>query len=285
MIRPMLAVTLKDPATLRFPVYCTPKLDGIRCLVIKGVAYTRNGKLIPNKYISTMLKCLKIDTDGELRVGKTFQETSSAVMSQEGEPDFTYQVFDYLSMKTDDRYIWRTRILRDEMFPFFVKPLYPVEIEDVAQLYKYEKHCLNFGYEGIIIRSDVAYKNGRSTLKEQGMLKLKRFTDSEAIVIGFVQKFHNANPKKKNALGYSERSFHKANMQPLEMLGALKVKDLKTNIEFEIGSGFTDLQRRLFWKGQRLYIDRIVKYKYQSIGVKDKPRFPVFLGFRSPLDI
>jgi DNA ligase-1 len=31
-------------------------------------------------------------------------------------------------------------------------------------------------------------------------------------------------------------------------------------------------------------IGKLVKYKYFAIGVKDAPRHPVFLGFRSKLD-
>ena len=286
MIRPMLAAAVKDLSILHYPVYCTPKLDGIRCLVIKGIAYTRNMKLIPNRYISRMiLNGIRIDTDGELIVGETFQSTSSAVMSREGEPDFKYLVFDYLSFKKQDRYIWRTRVLRDQLFPFFVKTLCPVEVTDLPQLLRYEKNCLDMGYEGVIIRNDSRYKQGRSTLKEQGMLKLKRFTDSEAVIIDFVQRLHNINPKKKNELGYSQRSSHKANMVLVDMLGALKVRDLKTHIEFEIGSGFTEAQRKAYWRLQDQLIGKIVKYKYQSMGVLDRPRFPVFLGFRSPLDI
>lgn len=285
-MRPMLAATLKDLSVLRYPVYCTPKLDGIRCLVINGIAYTRNMKKIPNKHISKMIAdSIRIDIDGELIVGNTFQSTSSAVMSVEGELDFKYKVFDHLSLKKEDKYIQRIRILANEMFPYFVDVLCPTEIKTKYDLLYYENYCLKQGNEGIIIRSNVAYKQGRSTVKEQGMFKLKRFIDSEAIVIGFVPRYHNANPKKKNEFGYSQRSSHKANMILLETLGALQVRDLKTSIEFEIGSGFTDKQRKLFWHTQTSLINKIVKYKYQSIGVLNKPRFPVFLGFRDSRDI
>jgi DNA ligase-1 len=32
-------------------------------------------------------------------------------------------------------------------------------------------------------------------------------------------------------------------------------------------------------------LGKIVKYKYQEIGVLEKPRFPVFLGFRDKEDM
>lgn len=284
-MRPMLAATVKDLSILKYPVYCTPKLDGIRCLVINGVAYTRNMKLIPNHHIRASLALLNIDTDGELVIDNDFQKTQSGVMTQKGIPAFIYKIFDYLSFKKSDKYIWRVRVLADQSLPHFCKILMPIEVTDSQQLLHYENNCLNYGFEGIIIRNDSCYKQGRSTLKEQGMLKLKRFTDSEAVVLGFLPRMHNANPKKTNELGYSQRSTHKGNMVKLETLGALQVRDLKTGIEFEIGSGFNDKQRKQFWKYSFQLVGKHVKYKYQSIGIKEKPRFPVFLGFRSPLDI
>ena len=45
--RPMLAVTLNEKL-LRFPYFASPKLDGIRCLVLDGQARTRTMKQLPN---------------------------------------------------------------------------------------------------------------------------------------------------------------------------------------------------------------------------------------------
>jgi DNA ligase-1 len=61
------------------------------------------------------------------------------------------------------------------------------------------------------------------------------------------------------------------------------VRDLKTKVTFEIGSGFSAADRIRLWKDKP--IGRIVKYKSQPVGVKDKPRFPVFLGFRDEKDL
>jgi DNA ligase-1 len=56
-----------------------------------------------------------------------------------------------------------------------------------------------------------------------------------------------------------------------------------TGVEFEIGTGFTEADRRELWVAPP--IGNLVKYKYFAYGVKDKPRHPVFLGFRSPIDL
>jgi DNA ligase-1 len=63
------------------------------------------------------------------------------------------------------------------------------------------------------------------------------------------------------------------------------VKDLKTGVEFDIGTGFTESQRQLLWAQGDNLMGKIVKYKSQPTGVKDKPRFPVFLGFRDKVDM
>ena len=150
----------------------------------------------------------------------------------------------------------------------------------------FEKKCLEAGFEGVMVRKgDGPYKFGRSTSKEGYLLKWKRFTDSEAEVQGFVEQTHNANEKEKDALGNSKRSQHKENLIPVGTLGALLVCDVKTKIEFSIGTGFNGADRAYIWSLREKFIGHIVKYKYQEIGVKGKPRFPVFLGFRDKDDM
>ena len=61
-----------DLDNLQYPVYVTPKLDGIRCLFKGGVALSRTLKPIPNKSIQAWAKKhAKIleGMDGELIVG------------------------------------------------------------------------------------------------------------------------------------------------------------------------------------------------------------------------
>ena len=93
--KPMLAGTIEDIYKLDYPVICTPKLDGIRCLKIGGRAVSRTFKSIQNNYIRTILEKLLPDgMDGEIISGKNFQETTSAVMREEGEPEFVFWAFD-----------------------------------------------------------------------------------------------------------------------------------------------------------------------------------------------
>jgi len=290
--RPLLAATLEDVSSLKFPVLATPKLDGIRVLKVDGKAVTRKFKPIPNTHIRELLeKHLPDGIDGEIMTEGTFNDIQSKVMSFDGEPDFTFYAFDFVQSDLNRDY--KERI--DDLLHHFVDNptkefqvivLYPVWIHSPEQLFEYEKTCLEQGYEGVMIRTpDGKYKCGRSTSKEQILMKLKRFYDAEAQIVGFEEKMHNENKQEKDEFGLSKRSTKKGGLIPADTLGALIVEDLKTGVKFGIGSGFTDELKKEIWIHRKKYKNKIVKYKYQSVGVKDAPRFPVFLGFRSKLDL
>jgi hypothetical protein len=66
MFKPMLA-TDAELDKLRFPILCSPKLDGIRAVVRGGVVYSRSNKPIPNKWVQSKLSHLE-HYDGELIV-------------------------------------------------------------------------------------------------------------------------------------------------------------------------------------------------------------------------
>lgn len=308
--RPLLAGTLEDVSKLNYPVFATPKLDGIRVLKVDKKVLTRKFKELPNTFIRERLQfILKDGMDGEvmLRSG-TFNEIQSAVMSFDGEPDYIFHVFDYVKDTLDKPYIERLKdleewwnqtylkfvglqkagvtIVEPENFRDKIRPLFPKQINNEQDLLQYEKECLEQGYEGIMIRrGDGKYKCGRATLKEGILLKLKRFKDAEAVVIGFEEKLHNDNIQEVDEFGLSKRSHKKDGLVPAGTLGSLIVEDLTSKIKFGIGSGFDDATKLDIWNNRDKYLGKLVKYKYQEVGVKEAPRFPVFLGFRSELDL
>lgn len=288
--KPMLAGKCEDPARLKFPTLATPKIDGIRCLIISEngwrKAVSRNFKPIPNNYIRNWLQenC-PVGFDGELIVTNgTFQQTSSAVMSRDGEPNFSYLVFDWVHENPEDCYQERTWDIAN-YGPICSKISYvlPKLITGLEELEEFEQECLAQGFEGVMVRDpEGPYKFGRSTPREGWLLKIKRFEDHEAVVVGFTQRMHNANEATLDELGRTKRSSHKANKVPTGMLGTLVVRDLDTDVQFEVGTGFDDKTRVYLWETKLLHLGRVIKYKSQPTGVKDKPRFPVFLGFRTP---
>lgn len=288
--KPMLAGTVKDMKTIQYPVLCTPKLDGIRCLKIDGKAVSRNFKQIPNRYVRSWIEDYFPDgVDGELIVeGDTFQATTSAVMRESGEPEVTYYVFDYVDDgDLNSPYVVRVQRLHGlRSLATRCKPVIPTEIENEKELLEFEQKCLAEGYEGVMLRTpEGPYKCGRSTVREGYLLKLKRFSDAEATIVGFEERLHNANEAKKDAFGRTERSTHKANMIPTGVLGAFRVKSKEFKSEFSIGTGMNDAQRDEFWKKREQLMGKLLKFKYQAIGVKDVARFPVFLGLRHENDL
>lgn len=291
-MKPMLAATVEDIKDLKFPLYASPKLDGIRALVLNGKIVSRNLKTIPNEHVQKLFKDLPDFLDGELIVGKPtagdcFRKTSSGVMSVEGEPSVCYYIFD----KYDCSYTFeeRQKLIKEWILKQKRKDIYRVTqvlIKDAFQLHQYEEEMTGRGYEGVMLRNPRGlYKQGRSTIKEQGLMKLKQFEDSEAEILGFRELMRNHNEDVRDELGYAKRSSLKSGLVGGCIMGAINVRDVYSGVEFDIGSGFTEDDRLKFWKTRKKLEGKVVKYKYFPTGSKDKPRFPVFLGFREKGDI
>jgi len=315
--KPMLAAKVTNPATLFYPLLASPKLDGVRATVQHGQVWSRNLKLIPNAYVQQIFGRAGLNgLDGELVVGPpadgsaVFRRTSSAVMSVDGKPEVTFWVIDahelLYGVKAEHtafhkRLVWADKLIRRARHDL---PNWPIrlnnrslvqsclqkvpqqQIDDVEALQRFERFCLGEGYEGICMRDPFGkYKQGRSTLREGGLLKLKRFKDGEARILGVLELLHNENTATINALGHTERSTHKANRTAGGTMGALHVRDLKTKVAFNIGTGFSAEERRSFWDFRDEAVGKIVRYKFLQIGMKDKPRHPVFTGLRDKRDI
>ena len=289
--KPMLAASCDDIDQLKYPLLATPKIDGIRCIIIDGVAMSRSLKPIPNRYIQSIIGKPELNgLDGELLVGNTFQQATSGIMSEDGEPDFTYHVFD-LWDRAGATYYDRDEDLRLHVAVLAsprVVALQTVAITSREELDTYSAEQLALGHEGIMVRSPSSpYKQGRATFKEGYLTKIKPFADSEATVVGFEERMHNANTATTNALGRTERSSHKENLVPMGTLGALICSNQAKwpGVTFNIGTGFDDATRAYIWANRDRAIGTTAKFKYQAIGTVDKPRIPVFQGWRSAEDM
>jgi DNA ligase-1 len=289
IVKPMLAATLEDENDIKFPVLATKKLDGIRCLKLSSKVLSRSFKGIPNSHIVSALSLVPDGLDGELMVrNSSFNDTQSGVMSEDGEPDFEYWVFDYVKNDIKKPYVERMKDLEAlDLPPFCVKVL-PTLINSSAELLAYEAIVLAEGHEGVMLRSPSSpYKCGRATLREGFLSKLKRFKDSEAVITGFEERLHNANEATTDELGHTKRSSHKANMVPINTLGAFLVRDIHDGREFKIGTGIglNDELRKQIWETKDQYLGKIVNYRYQECGSKDLPRIPSYQGFRDKRDM
>lgn len=276
-----------DPAKLKLPCLASPKLDGIRAYVRDGVVLSRQNKPIPNKFVQDQLKAYE-HFDGELIVGAPtdpmcYRNTMSGVMSEAGEPDVTFWVFDHLEV-LHERYYHRMPTTKKFNLKGRVKALKQVTIHTLSQLQQYEAECLELGYEGVIIRDpDAPYKQGRSTVNEGYLLKVKTFLDDEAVIIGFEERMHNTNNATVSETGRTKRSSRKSGKVGRGDLGALIVE--WHGFEFNIGGGFTDAEREHIWDNREKFYGKLVKFKYFPVGGYDLPRHPVYCGMRDPIDL
>jgi len=313
----MLASACKDMKKLDFTkntYLATPKLDGIRALKINGKLVSRTFKPIRNLHIKRILETVLPDgADGEIVCPGAFQATSSGVMGSEGTPEFIYYWFDYVpnpdklveedriqyvlgTMKTalDMPYSRRMDYLLSEYGNMATLPgsekvhaLVPITLKDLDHLQTHEQKCIDDGFEGLCVRTSTSpYKCGRATEKQQWLLKIKRFADDEAEILDFGEKMHNDNPAEKDNFGRTKRSSAQDGLRPAGTLGYLVVKDIKSGIKFEVGTGFDDELRQEIWDNRPQWKGLIIKYKHFAVsGVKDKPRFPVYLGIRDKDDM
>lgn len=281
-MKPMLAAKA-DLSKLRYPVLVSPKLDGIRCLIRDGVALSRSLKPIPNNLVQMWASYGAWDGyDGELIVGpptspSCYNDTQSGVMSHDG-PMPDWYPFDRWDAP-DKTYSERCQLMTEGA-------IVQQWVYNEDELLVFEEDVLLQGFEGVMIRDpNGLYKYGRSTVKEQYLLKLKRVQDSEAEIIGFKEQMHNDNPATQDNLGHTKRSSAQAGMVPAGYLGAFLCRDRYSGVEFAVGTGMSLSQRKRYWHQREELLGQTIKYKFLPVGVKEAPRHPVFLGFRSEIDL
>ncbi len=320
-----------DLRQLNFPLMASPKLDGIRCIKLDGKALSRTLKPIPNDYVRTWIEAnLPDGIDGELMLRNmpeprpttveelpegegtmsAFSQVSSAIMGKKGEPDFVFQAFDLLqpiggeplrlaaSVPFHMRFAALSKMAENRPVLWEgqerLRVVSHVFVYDLTELQHVIDCHVREGYEGTMLRRpNGPYKFGRSTDREQILLKVKSFADEEATVIGVEEEMENTNTATTDALGRTERSTRKEGMRGKGRLGALRCR-FEDGAEFTVGSGFTDAQRVQLWEAAREHEDlmaspcglngSLAKIKHQPPpgGRKpgEAPRFPVFLGFR-----
>jgi DNA ligase 1 len=299
--KPMLAASMENSkgepmsfSDLTYPLGASIKLDGIRCLRVGGKTLSRSFKLIPNRHVQATMANLPDGLDGELVTYnadgsvRTFNQVQSDIMKEDGVPNFKFEVFDYVKDSLEKPYLERISDLKSLTLPSYCSLVLPAIINNEAELLAYEEAALAAGHEGIMTRSLTGgYKCGRATFKSQDLIKIKRFKDSEAQILGFEEKMHNANEATKDELGHTKRSSAKDGLVPANTLGALLVRDIHDGREFKIGTGIglNDELKKHIWDNRNYYLNKVITYRYQEVGTKDLPRIPSFQGFRDERDM
>lgn len=311
IISPMLAATYGDPKVdkkyighIVFPVLASPKIDGIRALVVDGVVQSRSGKPIPCPTIQELFGVPALEgLDGELGIGpltasnlmqRTMAAMSKSPLSPEDLRVLSFNVFDrwdedenyairaaHAQRQVEDAGQLMSLCSRVEWVPHCF-------VSSEEELIDYEEHQLADGYEGVMINTtNGRYKNGRCGKKEPWLFKVKRFADDEAIVVGFSEMMHNDNEAFESELGRTKRATLKENLRPAGVLGSLRLRAVTgkfAGAEFDC-SGFTAAQRADLWRHRDMLLGKLGSFKHFDVtGAKDRPRQPVWKGFRAPED-
>lgn len=311
-MKPMLADDW-DEGKQRFPVIAQPKIDGVRGLNLFGQLTGRSLKQFKNRHVTKLFShSALIGLDGEFAAQHECHPdlcrlTTSALGTIQGEPFVLWWLFDYVTNDTRHLpYYQRLTALRErvqelaaeapQVFPH-LRVIPSFECSHPAILEHFDSQWLEAGYEGTILRDPYGvHKSGRSTIKEGGLLRIKRFKDAEGVVTAVHEGETNLNEATINALGNTERSTHQANMVPNGMVGTLTVKLLQP---IEVGDKvlpagelvtvaagrLTGDERKRYLADPSLIVGKIAKFQYFPKGVKDKLRFPTFQSLRSEEDM
>lgn len=272
----MLAHSFKDyELELKYPVYSSSKLDGIRAVVTKDGMFSRNGKgIVAAPHILEQLKpFFKQDPmailDGELycdKLSDNFNKICSLVKrTKPTAEDLTesaqiieYWIFDAPrigllaeSDKFSERYELTKKLLHNK-FPK-IKVLEQRLIGNKDQLDVLYESYLEAGFEGQMVREDQSYQNKRSKF----LLKRKEFVDEEYEIVNVVEGTGN----RAGTAGFME--FYTKTGKPF-----------KSNIKGE----FSYLSQLL--KDKHSLIGKRATIKYFNLTPDKIPRFPYVTAIR-----
>lgn len=317
--RPMLAPlnSPKDTPTfftdIQFPQLVSPKIDGIRAVVRNvveadyasldnnaGVIETptvlsRNLEKFRSRQVaqrfSNMLHC-----DGELAydpIAADCLHVTQGHVSSFDKPCETlkFYLFDWCedAMCGEPYYIRHERLTEfaETIKNPFVEVIPQEHVDSLEELLEAEAKYLEMGYEGIMFRNPVGhYKHNRATYLENLIYKLKRFTDSEAIIEDIIEGETNTNARETDARGFSKRSAAKAGMIPNGMVKHFVCRDIKTGELVNVMPGvLKHAQRKHILEHKEEFVGKILTYRFFGYGVKDRLRFSRFVSFREKWDM
>jgi DNA ligase-1 len=269
-VEPMLAKNFEDYSDkLKFPVYCQPKLDGIRCITTKDGMFSRNGKeIVSCPHIQEELEYFFVKfpdavLDGELycdKLNNDFNKICSLVKktkptkedTEESSNVIQYWIYDTVR---PERFYSRFGWVMSSVNETEVIRIVPtITCNDIYKLDLMYGAYVNDGYEGQMVRIDAPYENKRS----KTLLKRKEFQDDEYTILDVIEGEGNKAGMAgamvfENELGISFNSNIKGNRDYLKEIWANKHN----------------------YKGKRATV------KYFNLTPDNKlPRFPYVIGIR-----
>ncbi len=230
------------------------KLDGVRAYWNGESLVSRGGHVFaaPTWFLDALPNT---PLDGELWGGRqTFDEVSGIVrrsQPHQGWRKLTFMVFELPQAKGEflSRYHALQKLHAEQgnrTWKFVEQKEAPDSLESLqAMLVKMDAQ----GGEGFMLKlKTAAYQGGRS----DDLLKVKLQSDAEALVV----------------------AHHRGKGRLADVMGSVTVQ-MANGVQFKIGSGFSDVQRR-----NPPAIGTLITYKYNGFTKNGKPRFPVFWRVR-----
>ncbi|WP_206483345.1 DNA ligase [Thalassotalea sp. G2M2-11] len=246
-------ITATDEIDIR-DYWVSEKLDGIRGYWDGKQLYTRQGNRI-HAPLSFTKHWPNVPLDGELWSQRGQFEYISSCVRQKIPKNSCWQkirfmVFDLPAhpQHFSARIHAMGQLLNTTDSPY-LSMVKQFRIPTKAKLYRQLNQVVTAGGEGLMLhKQDAYYQSGRN----QALLKLKPYQDSEATVIA-----HTEGKGKYQG-----------------MLGALVVRT-SDGIKFKIGTGFSDKER-----ANPPAIGSVITFKYIGKTKRDVPRFASFLRVR-----
>jgi len=269
----------EDLTTLDYTdLWVQPKFDGIRAFGYDGI-YSRQGKPIPNREIQRRYGSALQGLDFELYAKSVDFHTLSGIVRSESAPlpaDFRPVVFDVIPRMLDVAYETRFHWLQqmERSLAAVASLALTVHVRRAEEVQRWHNHFRLNGLEGTMLRDGrMLYKNGRSTVKEQALLRIKDWVEFDGLIVGFFQAETNTNQQTRDARGFAKRSSHAAGKELVDTLGGFIVRQLDTGDRWRVSaSALTHSQRKHIWENMRDFFKRPVVCKKLAVGEKKQPR-------------
>ena len=263
----------------------TQKLNGSRCFYYKGKLYTRQGKVFTScEHIIRDVEAILFDMkdelviDGELILNDSSLSDSEAFQKgvgiansdKETKEELKLVIFDIIPVDefengiSELKYKERSSILNKMSTLINLMELTNIGVvttfyngTNQNEIWKWLEYAEKHDMEGIMLNLDAPYECKRT----KNLIKVKKFYTFDLEVVDVIE----GDGRLKGTLG------------------ALVV-DYKGN-KVNVGTGFSDEQRKEFWSNRDNITGRVIEVKYKEI-TKNKDtgleslQFPVFMSLR-----
>ena len=260
-----------------------PKVDGVRIALhvdadCEVTMRTRNGEIVTGyddivnqfkEYAQRTSLVRQMMFDGEI-VSKNFDATMEGLFRKGGNKKGKYVVWDMLSEhEFFNRLCYLPQYDRKIRLDYILKDIVNIQPEDCVSVMTYiyvtnEEHAYELhydyvarGYEGSIIKdANALYSFDTKSRRGYGWQKIKDFHTEDYKIISVTE-------------GTGKYT---------GMMGAVFID--VNGVEVKVGSGFSDLQRKLIYDNPENYIGSYIEVQYQEKTKDGSLRFPSFKRFR-----